>query len=213
MPRIRRADAPAVFVGHRHVPDVTHGHALLAEVTEQWQRTPWPPEFRSFSGYLSVEEDTVLTYARATAAADYRAFVHSLTGAARSEAVEYRVQRSLVTTETGDPGCMIVAMFDVDGPDRQRAIIDSLIATLEAGATPPGMLSANFHASLDGTRVLNYAEWVSDEAHIEFLAGSTRQATLRTSTGLPGVRPIGFRRYHLFRTLTAEPVSAPRSRP
>jgi hypothetical protein len=202
MPDVRRPDSLAVFVTARYVPGAAAGRGVLESVLGQWERTPWPAGLLSFTGYLSTGGDAVLTYAQAAGTDSYRPFVRALDGPARAEPVEYQLRRSVVTG-TGTPGCMIVATFDVDGPDRQDAVVDSLIATLNQapGNGPPGMLSANFHASTDGSRVLNYAEWVSDEAHIAFLHGATRQATLRTSNSLPGVRPIGFRRYHLHRAL------------
>lgn len=67
-----------------------------------------------------------------------------------------------------------------------------------------GMLSAHFHASTDGSRVLNYAEWTSDAAHLAFLESAARAATLRATGATPGVRPIGFRRFHLHHSITPE---------
>ncbi len=34
------------------------------------------------------------------------------------------------------------------------------------------VISGQFHASTDGTRVLNYAEWINKDAHIQALAKS-----------------------------------------
>jgi hypothetical protein len=100
----------------------------------------------------------------------------------------------------------VVATFDVDGPGRQRSIInaiaDALVDSLQD--RHPGMLSANFHSSVDGSRVLNYAEWTSEAEHVAFLEGATRVTTLRISTTTPGVRPIGFTRYLPTWTVLAE---------
>jgi len=46
-------------------------------------------------------------------------------------------------------------------------------------------------------RVAEGQPLTTDEAHETFLAGSTRATALRISTTTPGVRPIGFTRYHL----------------
>jgi quinol monooxygenase YgiN len=58
----------------------------------------------------------------------------------------------------------IISTFTVD-PARQR----ELITLLTTGADTwlrhqPGFVSAGIHASLDGTRVVNYAQWQNDEA-------------------------------------------------
>ncbi|MGH1555404.1 hypothetical protein ACRAWF_36875 [Streptomyces sp. L7] len=49
-------------------------------------------------------------------------------------------------------------------------------------APHPGGTAARFHLSTDGTRVLNYAEWTSAQAHLEALAApgdGIGSATLR----------------------------------
>lgn len=49
--------------------------------------------------------------------------------------------------------------------------------------------------------MINFAEWTSDQEHITFLEGATRHRSLRLATDTPGVRPIGFTRYHLYRAI------------
>src|SRR5205085_2584355 len=45
-------------------------------------------------------------------------------------------------------------------PDRQRELVDLLVrATEDVMCRQPGFVAANIHASVDGTRVLNYAQW------------------------------------------------------
>lgn len=47
-------------------------------------------------------------------------------------------------------------------PDRQQELVDVLDqASEEVMRHLPGFVSANIHASLDGTRVVNYAQWRS----------------------------------------------------
>ncbi|MFC9876291.1 antibiotic biosynthesis monooxygenase family protein [Nocardia salmonicida] len=202
-PVIDRADAHTVYAGLHHVSDNEHARTTLADLSHQWTGAPWQPGLLSLTSYLSTDGDTVLTYAQAAADDSYPSFTRELSGVAGAEPVRYRFRRG-IRTGTGVPGCVVIATFDVDGPGRQDAVVDALLDTLSRvpGDGPPGMLSANFHVSADGSRVLNYAEWVSDEAHLAFLEGSTRKATLSASTRLPGVRPIGFRRFHLHHTLS-----------
>ncbi|WP_371578372.1 hypothetical protein [Streptomyces sp. NBC_01314] len=203
-PDIARADARAVFVSHWYVGDPDRARTELDEVTDVWRRAPWPEEFLTFSCYLSVEGDTAMTYTQCSGATAYRRFVRALPGAARREPVEYRLHRSVVTElSTEPPGALVTAMFDVDGPERQRFIVDSIARRLgEAPADEhAGMIGSHFHLSVDGTRVTNFAEWTTDEAHVAFLEGGTRHGNLRVTEQTPGVRPIGFRRYHRLRSL------------
>ena len=50
-----------------------------------------------------------------------------------------------------------VNVFTV-APENQQALIDLLIESANAVRDVPGWLSASIHRSLDGTRVVNYAQ-------------------------------------------------------
>ncbi|MFF7157528.1 hypothetical protein [Streptomyces sp. NPDC008139] len=205
-PDIRRADSTAAHVAQWHVPDRESGVEAVAETVEQWRVADWPTGLLSASAYLSTEDDTVLTYLQTSRASAHRDFTSGLTGLAGAATVAYTLRRAIVLHKGPlVPSSFVVATFDVDGPAPQEHIVESIAGALESapGAQHPGLLSANFHLSTDGTRVLNYAEWTSDEAHISFLEGATRAATLRATHDTPGVRPIGFKRYHLLHSLTA----------
>lgn len=56
-------------------------------------------------------------------------------------------------------------------PDRQRELVDLLVrATEDVMQHQPGFVAANIHASLDGTQVVNYAQWESVAAFQAMLA-------------------------------------------
>jgi len=57
----------------------------------------------------------------------------------------------------------LINVFTVS-PQQQQELIDVLVgATEEVIRHRPGFVSANIHASLDGTRVANYAQWRTQE--------------------------------------------------
>ena len=57
----------------------------------------------------------------------------------------------------------LINVFTVE-PDKQQQLVDLLIhATDVAMRHVPGFISANIHHSLDGTKVVNYAQWRSTE--------------------------------------------------
>nr|WSU75183.1 antibiotic biosynthesis monooxygenase [Streptomyces anulatus] len=203
-PDLRRTDVASVFVGQRYARSREEALTVLEQTVVEWSGASWPAGILSFSCFLSAEEDTVLTYAQCADGDSYQPFVRSLRGPAVAGAVEYRPRRSVVVRgASGVPGCVITATFDVDGAERQDRVVNSLVDVLDVppAEQPPGMLSANFHTSVDATRVLNYAEWTSVEAHLAFLDSMTRVKTLRASGDVPGVRPIGFKRFHLYRSI------------
>ena len=56
--------------------------------------------------------------------------------------------------------------------------------------------------------MLNYAEWSDAEAHRESLDGALIADRRRVINGLSGVRPLGYKRYRLLRSLALESASA-----
>ena len=70
------------------------------------------------------------------------------------------------TTEiaVGAPVTTLINDFTVD-PARQQELVDLLArATEEVMSHRPGFVAANIHASHDGTHVVNYAQWESEDA-------------------------------------------------
>lgn len=73
------------------------------------------------------------------------------------------------TIAAGRPGITLINIFTV-AESRQNALVTALDeATTEIFAQIPGFISANVHASLDRTRVVNYAQWTDLEAYEEML--------------------------------------------
>ena len=57
----------------------------------------------------------------------------------------------------------LVNVFDV-APENQQRLVELLAEATETIMNKmPGYISANIHKSLDGTRVVNYAQWESRE--------------------------------------------------
>ncbi|GAA2502450.1 antibiotic biosynthesis monooxygenase [Streptomyces thermolineatus] len=204
-PEIARPDAHAVFVAYWYVEDGEQGRAVLDEIADAWQQAERPEELLSLSCYLSTDDDTVLTYVQCTDRAAYQPFASRLPSAsARVVPIEFRLHRSvLLNPQAGPTNALVTALFDVDGAERQRRIVASVAENLERAPADEytGLIASHFHLSADGTRVINFAEWTSDEAHVVFLDGATRHSSLRITHDMPGVRPIGYRRYHLYRSV------------
>jgi heme-degrading monooxygenase HmoA len=68
------------------------------------------------------------------------------------------------TISTDAPGVTLINIFTV-APERQDELVAALDrATAEVFVDLPGFRSANIHASVDGVRVANYAQWASEDA-------------------------------------------------
>lgn len=72
-----------------------------------------------------------------------------------------------VTEDSGQ--VTLVNVFTV-APERQEELLAALDkATADVFTGVPGFISANLHTSLDGNRVINYAQWSSEQAYLEAL--------------------------------------------
>lgn len=73
------------------------------------------------------------------------------------------------TIAEGDTFTQIVA-FEV-APERQAMLIAAIVAEVERWVCRrPGFVSATFHASHDGSRVINYAQWRTEAEFDAFTA-------------------------------------------
>jgi hypothetical protein len=155
---------------------------------DAWDDIRWPEGLLSISVFLGTDGITIFHYVQWTnkeAFDEYIALgdpgpapyiVQMAPELKMSNLAQYTPYRSAPNEARSVPGCIVVVEVEFDGPDyqRQRAWVDAVFEALatdaggEAGL-PEGGLGAHFHTSVDGTRVLNYAEWVDEASHIAAL--------------------------------------------
>lgn len=81
---------------------------------------------------------------------------------AAGEREERPVVESVI--RAGDPVVALINVFTVE-PENQQRLVDAWQRGTDDLMRPlPGFVSANIHRSLDGTKVVNYAQWESAEA-------------------------------------------------
>jgi len=218
-PNPRREDATLIVVDEWRANDLAHRTETLAEVMRTWRDDPWPNGVLSDSLFIGEDGHRALRYALWSDEDSYRT-----AGSDRSpNAVEYtRYRDQAEPGETRTPGCLALPYLVFDTPDRQRLRdwVDTVFSALELDAVTPddngdGGLGALFHVSLDGRRILNYAEWVSPRHHDRFMGATGEDdgsapdpaavAAWRRVHEYPGIIESGVNRYDLY--ATAEPVS------
>ncbi|MEU1407518.1 antibiotic biosynthesis monooxygenase family protein [Streptomyces sp. NPDC005728] len=88
----------------------------------------------------------------------------------------------------------LINVFSV-APHRQSELIALLVhATEETMKHQPGFICANFHASQDGERVINYAQWESEEHYQAMLANPEARVHMdEAATIATDVQPRLFR--------------------
>ncbi|GGW85731.1 antibiotic biosynthesis monooxygenase [Streptomyces lomondensis] len=157
-------------------------------IARAWERRAWPTgDLLGYHVYAGHDGDTLMHYSQWRNEQAYEAFVKThrqervdeidtaVPGIERVGLGRYRRYRSAGRQGAAAPvpGCVVVVDVHVEGPDaeRQRAWVDAVFEAMASEPEPhPGGISAHFHLSTDGTRVLNYAEWESAQAHIDALA-------------------------------------------
>ncbi|MGW4490809.1 antibiotic biosynthesis monooxygenase family protein [Streptomyces sp. NPDC004376] len=92
------------------------------------------------------------------------------------------------------PVATLINVFTVP-PDRQAELADLLArATEETMRHQPGFICANFHVSQDGERVVNYAQWETEEHYRAMLANPEARVHMdKAATIATGVQPRLFR--------------------
>ena len=186
-PVISRPDAGIAVVTRWMVSDVEIQRALVEAIAAWWKGTPWPQGLLSVYCLTSTDGTSVVTYSQWTSETAWQesnsesliAPACEFPGIERGEPVAYQLYRGSTRDGAPAPGCVVLVSVQFDGPDkeRQKRWIDAVFEALESEPKlPEGGISGYFHVSLDGTRVLNYAEWTSEEAHREALEKSGQEA-------------------------------------
>ncbi len=90
----------------------------------------------------------------------------------------------MATIATDQDVVTLVNVFAVS-PERQRELADLLVkATRSTMNRLPGYVSANIHRSLNGTKVVNYAQWRRVEDFEAMLRDPAAQEHMRLATQL-----------------------------
>ncbi|MFD7440215.1 antibiotic biosynthesis monooxygenase [Streptomyces sp. NPDC059909] len=191
VPDLTRPGVGAIRISSWRVGTPERQKAAVEAMAAAWQRGDWPdPGLLSYSVYASDDGETLLHYTQWASDDAFQEFLRTrsafkeewnaevdaaVPGIERLGLHAYELYRSgrRIPDDHRVPGCVVIVEVDFEGPDaaRQRDWIDAVFAALESDPYPhPGGMAAHFHTRTDGTRVVNYAEWESAQAHLEALA-------------------------------------------
>ena len=220
-PAVDRADAGIVAVTEFPTGTAERQQALLDASAAAWAGLDWPRTMLGLTWLTSLDGAKALAYVQWESDAEFASYARThrpvlterlraaLPDVALAPPTFYRRYRSGTRPDAPVPGCIVIVSVTFDGPDevRQRAWIDTVFEALASEAEPPaGGISGHFHVSADGTRVLNYAEWIDAESHRIALERSG-QGTVGASRvwqrvqAFPGVVSSDVTRYRIARSL------------
>jgi Antibiotic biosynthesis monooxygenase len=216
-PAVGRPDAGVALVSQWAAGTADRQRLAIGEAAAAWKGIVWPEALLSIAWFASIDGESVFTYSQWSGDEGADAFARTdgptllrrlpevVPGLETRQPTRYRLYRSGVRENAPTPGCVVIVSVEFDGPDaaRQRRWVDLVFDALAAEPSlHPGGISGHFHVSVDGTRVLNYAEWTSADAHRKAIERSG-QGTIgagkkwREVQGYPGVVRSGFTRYQL----------------
>lgn len=176
----------------------------------------------SHSCMLGVDGTTLLHYQQWSDTDAARAFIATgqhdwhraidavVQGTEREPAREFEIYRSRrFARERLRTGCVVIVDRVFHRPDREQARqwIDSMFALPEPDDPMPGAIAAHFHLSADGSRVFNFAQWTSAQAHRQISYGTVEELNAaladkpdwRAVEAAPSLTRTKFRRYRPYR--------------
>ena len=96
----------------------------------------------------------------------------------------------MATIEKGRELMTLVNVFTVS-PDKQNELATVLVrATEETMRHLPGFVSASIHRSLDGTKVVNYAQWRSQADFAAMQENAEARPHMQAAAALASFEPI-----------------------
>ncbi len=150
--------------------------ALIEAIAEFLPIVKTQPGFVAAHLHRSLDGVKVVNYAQWQSLPDYDAFRSNSTVSSHSQKLwefpppdvhlyEIVASESKIGTPQIQIGqyCTHIAEFRTT-PINQPQMVELAIEHLAPAMETPGLLSANFHRSLDGTRVINYGQWADREA-------------------------------------------------
>jgi len=94
------------------------------------------------------------------------------------------------TIDKGNRVLTLINVFTVE-PEKQQALVALLIeATEQVMKHMPGFVSANIHRSLDGKKVVNYAQWENMAAFEAMRKNSKARPHMQAAAELAQFEPI-----------------------
>jgi len=213
LPRFSADEVGTTMISEWGVATKPRQQAALHAIERTWRERPWPEGLRSYHVFPSIDGTTLLHCSRWSEDAAFEAFVARHRDA-RINVIDaevpdivpdglgrFKLYRSHLAQRSPAPtGCIVVVRVEAASAALQQAWVDTVCSALE-GDQIPGLIAAHFHVCDDG-RIVNLAQWESEEAHVKAVAGGAGIAQrdtpewLRVRT-MPGITQAGMQRFHL----------------
>ncbi|EMD26161.1 antibiotic biosynthesis monooxygenase family protein [Amycolatopsis azurea] len=107
-------------------------------------------------------------------------------------------------------GFVALVTITIGDPEAHAPLLELLAREVEQWVRfRPGFVSANYHVSTDGSRIINYAQWDSEEDYRESFKANPNAGSLRDAiTAIDGVEGLQMVGYTLVKSVAASKVPA-----
>ena len=148
-----------------------------------WALLNWPIGLLSYNSYLGTDNTTIVHYSQWTSQEAMNEFIRvgfpdqvrrisaRIPSIVSHGIATYHLQRSVTSVVTDkQPGCIVFVRASFSKVGLAPAWIDAIVNAVSTDPNvPQGGISGHFHLSEDGLNMVNYAEWISEQAHIAAL--------------------------------------------
>jgi quinol monooxygenase YgiN len=154
---------------------------LIAAIQEFLETVKTRPGFVSANLHKSIDGVKVANYAQWRSLTEYEAFIKNAEVQKKAEKLwtfdspdshvyEIIASESKIGTPKIIEGEYFIhfAEFSMQ-PENQPKMVELAKEHLKPAMEQPGLISATFHRSLDGTRVINYGQWENQKAIAELV--------------------------------------------
>lgn len=200
-----RPEAGAPFFSTWRVGTPERQERTVEAIAGTWERRPWgSAELLGYHVYAGHDGSTLMHYSQWRDEQGYEAFFKTrrqerndeidtaVPGIERVRLDRYRLYRSRLRAagDTRVPGLIVTVRidFEPDAADKRGDWVDTVLTALGGPIGDPGLISAHFHLSTDGSHILNYAEWENDQSYDTAIEApeTPEWARVRTYPGIKG---------------------------
>ncbi|WP_321477257.1 antibiotic biosynthesis monooxygenase [uncultured Paludibaculum sp.] len=214
-PNLMRPECGLVAVSEWTVETPERQRATVDAFAAAWANAPWPQGLLTCSLLCGNDGRSIVIYGQWTNEESYRSGLEThlrpraalvdqkVPGIVRSAPDFYRLHRSRLRDTAAFPGCIVLITFEFESPDheRQKQFISNVFRVIDGmPVQAEGAIGGHFHASMDGLRVLNFAEWANEASHRQAIEGPSRLGSgpdWESVRKFPGLHASHFQRFTL----------------
>lgn len=220
LPEIGRTPGGLALLGTWRVGSPEAQREAVVAGREAWARVGWPHGLLSHTVFVGSDGSTLVQYSQWTNGEYARSFAGDLKrdwstavdaavpGLERMGVVPLRVHgQAAGSVSGGRPGCVVLVDIETESEAHAVRWVDAMLALGPIDTPRTGLRAATFHISVDGRRVINFAEWTDEASHVRAVDRPKDVDEGEIVHATPGVRVVEHRRFLWWDTVSRPPTA------